>query len=128
MQHILIVDDVDMVAYSFQRYFEHHGYRVTVAYDGPSALAAIQNAPIDGVVTDYRMPGMNGMELLAKLRNKHPTLPALVVSAYTQEIEMQESRLTRIFRKPAALQDILNAMKSMLEHKDTGESGKTADS
>jgi CheY-like chemotaxis protein len=80
MKHILIVGDSDAAAYLFRRYFERNGFRVTVAFNGKSALKANQADPIDEVITDFRVLGMDGKELVNQLKKDRMDLPAIFVS------------------------------------------------
>lgn len=105
--HILVVDDEDAIAYVFKRYLERAGYRVT-AVDSPNAALA-GGAGIDMLVTDFRMPGINGAELIARLRALQPGLPALIVTAYGAEIgELAPG--VRILNKPLPPQDLVEAV------------------
>jgi CheY-like chemotaxis protein len=113
-KHILVVDDQEMIADSFKRYLEHNGYRVSMAYDGISALDVAKHDPIDALITDFRMPGMNGQELLAELRKLQPELPAILVSAYTGEIAQDINRNTKLFSKPVILNRLLTTLSEML--------------
>lgn len=114
MFHILVVDDHEDVAYLFERILKIHGYRVTVACDGPTALdMAVADWP-DGVVTDYQMPGMKGTELLEKLRERQADLPAVIVSAYTSDIGLVKGN-TRLLSKPIAFDRLIDTVKTVLQ-------------
>lgn len=99
VKQILLVDDDTAVAYVFRRYLEAAGYAVLAAENGADALRIHAAERIDAVVTDYRMPGMNGGELLLALRARQPGLPALMVSAYGSEIAVTVPGV-RVLRKP----------------------------
>lgn len=113
MSHILIVEDHAAIAYLFERLLKLHGYRVSVAPDGVTALhIATQDWP-DGVVTDYRMPGMNGAELVDRLRTRQPDLPAVIVSAYTSEIAPVDENI-KVLSKPIAFDTLVDTLKKVL--------------
>jgi len=99
MKHVLVVDDEEAITYIFRRYLEAAGYRVSTAQDGVEALALFDTEEVDALVTDARMPRMNGQELIAQLRPRHPGLPIAVVSAYPMEIGPSTQRL-RVLSKP----------------------------
>lgn len=65
---ILVVDDDPTNRIMAQRVLEHQGYRVVVAEDGPRALAAVLEVQPDLIILDYMMPGMDGPEVLHRLR------------------------------------------------------------
>ena len=117
-KHILIVDDEMAIAYAFRRYFELHGFHVSVAYDGNSALAIGKTEPIDALVTDFRMPGMNGQELVERLRQTAPNLPAIIVSGYSSEISVRFPGV-RIIRKPVEPLYLVDCIREMLADAET---------
>ena len=80
MKHILVVDDESGMLSLLTRVLVAMQYRVTAALGGPAALAAFGSERVDLLVTDYRMPDMNGRELIAALRLLRPGLKALVVT------------------------------------------------
>jgi CheY-like chemotaxis protein len=102
-KHILVVDDEEAVGYVFERYLSIKGYRVSVAYSGPDALKAFAADTPDLVITDYKMPGMNGDELLRRLRDVHPGLPAVMISANPIEVGPTLDGV-RFFPKPVSLE------------------------
>ena len=80
MKHILVVDDEPGMLSLLTRVLVAAQYRVTAALGGPAALAAFGSEQVDLLVTDYRMPDMNGRELISALRAQRPGLKALVVT------------------------------------------------
>lgn len=79
---ILVVDDVSTVRESVHPYLVHQGYRVVEAEDGIEALHLVVDEPIDLVLLDINMPGMNGFEVLASLRRDYPPedLPVIIAT------------------------------------------------
>jgi CheY-like chemotaxis protein len=84
---VLLVEDDLLVRTEAGRLLTGLGYRVTVADDGPSALAALDAADdISLLMTDMVMPGgMNGRELAVRARRNRPALKVLLTSGYTEE-------------------------------------------
>jgi CheY-like chemotaxis protein len=78
--HILLAEDEVLIALMFQDALEVEGHRVSVAHDGIEALEVDEQDPAEVLVTDLAMPRMGGRELLERLRERRPGLPALVVS------------------------------------------------
>ncbi len=62
---------------------ESLGYEVLQAAGAPAALAQLGAQPVDLVLTDLRMPGMSGRDLLGEIRRAHPILPVVVMTAFT---------------------------------------------
>jgi two-component system response regulator HydG len=79
---ILVVDDEPSARSGLDKLLRQEGYLVDLAGDGPTALGLAAERPPDVAVTDLKMPGMDGLELLAKLREQDPDLPVLVVTAF----------------------------------------------
>ncbi|WP_292041217.1 response regulator [Massilia sp. UBA6681] len=107
--HILLVDDEEAIVYVFQRYLERAGYRVTAVVDPNEALAIGSAGGIDMLVTDFRMPGMTGADLIARLRELHPDLPALVVTAFGAEVGVTAPDV-QVLNKPLPPQDLVDAV------------------
>ncbi len=77
---ILVADDEAMARLNLQVFLEHLGYRVLTAPDGRAALALCEREHPDLVLTDLRMPGMDGTELIRALRQRGDETPIIVVS------------------------------------------------
>lgn len=89
MKRILLVEDDPAVNYILKRYLEKAGFDVLAAGGPREALGLFAATPADLVVTDFRMPDMTGEEMLLALRARHPALPALIVSAYGNELSIR---------------------------------------
>jgi CheY-like chemotaxis protein len=114
MKHVLVVDDEEAIVYIFRRYLEAAGYRVSTAHDGVEALALFDGEPIDALVTDARMPRMNGNELISRVRPRHPDLPIAVVSAYPLEIAAAAGERLRVLSKPIEGKTLVETVTEML--------------
>jgi two-component system response regulator HydG len=79
---VLIVDDEASARSGLEKLLRHEGYTVNTAGDGPSALSAFSEVVPQVVVTDLKMPGMDGLELLKKLKEIDRGLPVVVVTAF----------------------------------------------
>lgn len=94
-KHILIVDDEPNIRLNYRMALEAEGYRVTEANSGPNALKELASAYADAwkrtkenatafdlAILDMRMPGMDGLELLAEMRKRGHTTPVIIITAY----------------------------------------------
>ncbi len=79
---ILVVDDERIVRESLKALLEDEGFTVLAAASGPEALEALAAAPFDLMLTDIKMPGMEGVEVLEKAKAAHPGLSVLMMTAY----------------------------------------------
>ena len=90
-KRILVVDDDPSVLKFVCKVAESMSYDVLKAEDGLKAMLAFSNDPaIDALVTDVKMPGVNGFQLAHALRSKNPGLPILFISGYFEESEVPE--------------------------------------
>lgn len=99
---VLLVDDESEVLVTLGSFLKGAGFAVLTVRTGDEALALLAGGEVvDVLVTDYAMPGLDGTELIAQVRQMHPDLPALVVSGYA-EAERLEDQLAnvRVMRKP----------------------------
>jgi two-component system response regulator MprA len=78
---VLYVEDEALLALATADALEASGFDVVLAHDGVDALAKVGDARPDLVVTDYMMPGMDGDEMLRRLRAKGVTAPAILTTA-----------------------------------------------
>ncbi len=84
---ILSVDDEAGVLYSRQKLLQAAGYDVLSACDGEQALDFFASAPVDLVVLDYSMPGINGEQVAQKIKADRPEVPIILVSGMLIETE-----------------------------------------
>jgi DNA-binding NtrC family response regulator len=80
---ILVVDDDIENARSYGEVLMDMDYRVITQGDVKAALALLRSEKaFDLIITDYRMPGMNGLDFIKELRQIHPDLPVIMITAY----------------------------------------------
>lgn len=89
---ILVVDDEEIVRYVFRNYFAKMGYQMDEACDGVEALEAMKDTAYDFVIVDYRMPRLDGMQLLAEMRDLYPDLPAVIMTGHGSADVLEEAR------------------------------------
>ncbi|MGA0162981.1 MAG: sigma-54-dependent transcriptional regulator [Bdellovibrionota bacterium] len=82
MAKILIVDDEESVRRIISIQLKRLGHEAFEAPDGPEALEVLKNQSISTVVTDLKMPKMDGLELLQRLRKSHPEIPVIMMTAH----------------------------------------------
>lgn len=114
MRRVLVVDDDPAVLTCYARLLRRAGHEVETAPGGESALARIAAASsFDVVVLDYRMPGMDGVEFLRRMRCQGHTPEVILVSAYlTDEIRACAGRMgvRRILEKPVDIEKLRAAI------------------
>ncbi|MDB4970213.1 MAG: hypothetical protein JWN44_5902 [Myxococcales bacterium] len=115
MRRYLVVDDNAAFAENLAEIFMDAGAEVTVADSGQMALAAAATTRFDVLVSDMRMPSMGGAELVQRIRRIDPGLPAIVVSAYTAEDDLEAARhegLLAVLPKPVPLAQMLELVRA----------------
>jgi CheY-like chemotaxis protein len=79
---ILCIDDEDLGLEIRKIVLEREGFTVLTAHDGLTGLSICESEPVDAVILDYAMPGMDGGQVAIILRQRKPDLPILMLSAY----------------------------------------------
>lgn len=114
-RHYLLVDDNEAFAENLAEILEDTGATVDVAHDGVKALEFVRQRHYDALVTDLRMPGMNGAELLCELRKVDCGLPAVLLSAYGEEGLITIARrdgLLAVLSKPQEVPKLLQVLET----------------
>jgi DNA-binding NtrC family response regulator len=125
---ILLVDDEMEILKSLGEILSRFGYRVIAKQNGQDALATMKEGTnIDLVITDYRMPGMDGLEFLNMLRQKNPTVPVIMLTAYGAVETYLKSLSLGVFEyvnKPIKAKELGRIVQAALD--SSGRTGATA--
>jgi signal transduction histidine kinase/CheY-like chemotaxis protein len=117
---ILLVDDEDIVRRATADMLSDIGYTIVEAASGAEALRLVRDgAACDIVVSDYLMPGMNGVDLIRHLRDLVPGLPAMLISGYSTIAEGSGSDLPRL-AKPFRQADLARNVAQLLAEPPAG--------
>jgi CheY-like chemotaxis protein len=127
-KHILIVDDEPRVAYFLSKALEHSNrdYRVSIAHSGEEALDVLNRSTVDLLVTDLRMPGISGLELIRWVRASSPQTRTILITAYgNDEVEEEARRLEAYsyITKPFSLEDFTQAAQGALRDMAVSQPG-----
>ncbi|TCO76640.1 hybrid sensor histidine kinase/response regulator [Chromatocurvus halotolerans] len=119
-EHIVVVEDDDLVRSHAESTIRGLGYGVTVAQNGPEALALLKDAAApDLLFTDVVMPGgMNGRELAEAAQALHPGLPVLYTSGYAEDAIVHHGRLAagvQLLSKPYRREQLALAIRQALQ-------------
>jgi CheY-like chemotaxis protein len=90
---VLCVDDESIGLAVRKQVLEARGYRVFIAENGPDALKIFSSEPLDLVILDYKMPGMNGDVVAERMKRLKPSTPILMLSAY---VDLPRETLTLV--------------------------------
>jgi DNA-binding NtrC family response regulator len=118
-KRILIVDDEAHVAFFLGEGLRGLGaeYEVHTTPSAETALQQFADRPYDLAVVDYRLPGLNGLDLLQRLRQVSPHTRTIVITAYSSpELEREALRLhaSRYLEKPFPLQELMCTVEQVL--------------
>lgn len=115
---VLIIEDDDSARACYGRLLRRHGYEAALESNGVSAERNLDRyRDVDLVILDYRMPGLNGLRLLERLRGLRFQAPAILVTASAiEEIQGEARRLgvRRIFGKPLNIPGFLRALEELM--------------
>ena len=115
---IFVVDDYAELGHMIEVFLRRAGYQARVFSDPLQALTALETAESKPrlLISDYRMPGINGLELIHRCKLIHPTLKVIAASAniLDEEIEKYPFRPDRILPKPYSTEGLLAMVKSLL--------------
>ena len=114
MARILCIDDNRHGCQARQFLLEEHGHEVSVAYSGRDGLEAFDGGKFDLVLVDYYMPGMNGGEVIKRIREQNARVPIILLSGYTERFALEE----KVPQADAALQKGAREVKELLETVD----------
>ena len=112
---VLVVDDESIVQVSCKRILVPKGYTVEVVNDGFEALTLLRESPFEIIITDLKMPNMDGIEFMDMLRHTSPEARILLVTGYatSDTREMAESMGARYLAKPFKPEELLEAVESL---------------
>jgi DNA-binding response OmpR family regulator len=82
MKRILLVEDDKSLSILYQEELAKEGYEIILAYDAESALEQVSSEKIDLIITDIRMPGRDGIELISSIMGMRKDIPIIINTAY----------------------------------------------
>lgn len=120
---VLVVDDEKLVLNGFKTALELEGYRVWTAQNAKDALSIVQETPFEIIVLDFIMPGMDGLELLARIRKHQPLVHSIIISGKIDAGQTEDDLTKRLgeqveadlyLHKPVSNERLLAAVKALL--------------
>ncbi len=118
---VLFVDDDEIVLRSLERGFLDEPYNTLFAKSGQEALEILQREEVHVIVTDRRMPEMDGLELLGTIRKMYPHIVGIVLSGYTEMATLQKAvhqgEIFRFIPKPWKLEgNLKKVVREAIDH------------
>ena len=120
--HVLFLDDEENVLKSLERMFHNESYGIVTAVNAQHALDVITREPIKVVLSDQRMPNMNGVEFLRRVKEKKPDIVRILFTAYSDltaaETAINVSEVYRYISKPWTEEELKSSVHQALLHYD----------
>ena len=119
MARILVVDDKELMRDSVGTMLSRRGHTVVAAGNGEAALERIAKRPVDVVVTDLQMPGMDGLELMKAVRERDDSIPVILMTAFATvetAVGAMKSGAWDYITKPFGGDDLLATVERAAEH------------
>jgi len=116
--HILLIDDEAIALSNLSHVLEREGYAVTACRDGESGLAAMQSTHFDLVLTDLRMPGIDGMDVLRHIHESTPDVPVIMITGHAtldSAVDAMKAGAHHYIAKPFRLDEAREVVRSALE-------------
>ena len=120
MAKILLVDDEETVRGFLKRGLELDGHTVTTAIDGADGMDRLGEAEFDLLLTDIRMPIMDGIALAVSAKRDKPDLTIMLMTGYAEQRERAknlEAIVAEVLTKPFSLSELRNAVKRVLDER-----------
>ncbi|THC45462.1 sigma-54 dependent transcriptional regulator [Massilia sp. Mn16-1_5] len=106
---ILIIEDERVLAKNIKTYLERHGHAATVVHSGEEGIARLDGAPPDVVVLDFHLPGMDGLEVLSRIRSRNRAIKVIMITGdATVKVAVQAMKLGAFdyLSKPVVLREL----------------------
>jgi|SRR5690606_33215182 CheY-like chemotaxis protein len=123
--HILVVEDEAISAFALEDLLTSHGYRVTVALNGLAGLEAMERDPADAILTDLRMPKLDGKEMIRRLRARGIDVPVIVMTGYMgfgsgrENLADKGTEPVLVLQKPIDFSEVLSSLRKVVGHPAT---------
>ena len=117
--HILVVDDEETLRYLMRGGIERTGYRCSVASDGLEALKVLEEKDADVVISDIMMPGMDGIELAARIKEEYDT-DVILITGFIDEYSYDnviELGVSDFLEKPIGINELILRLKRVLRER-----------
>jgi len=89
---ILLIDDDEWIRDSLRIFFEAEGCQIVAFETAEEAMEALHCQDYDIIITDYKLPGMNGVEFFKQIQNSHPETIKILITAYKGEVVVNEAK------------------------------------
>jgi len=116
---ILLVDDDEWIRDSLSLFFEAEGCNLLVFETAEEAIEAVKQQVYDIVISDYKLPGMDGLEFLRRVKEKQPNAFEILITAYANREICEEAKMVGvrdIIPKPFTSEDVETSLARIIEN------------
>jgi DNA-binding NtrC family response regulator len=116
--HVLVIDDEPMICQQLERLYVQTGHRVTTTSKVEHALEYLENEDVDLVITDMRLPGLSGVDLIRRIQERWPDVPVIVMTGYAHiesAVEVLKLGASDYIVKPFSAAAIQESSRAILE-------------
>ena len=129
MTKILIVEDEEKLARFVELELQYEGYEVEKAYDGRAGIDMVKASPFDLILLDIMLPGLNGIEVLRRIRQTSdvPVILLTARDAVVDKVTSLDSGADDYITKPFAIEELLARIRAVLRKKEPGSQAQVKD-
>lgn len=121
-KNILVIDDDELILRTLKRLLTKEGYKITIAPNGAKAFSEVEGHSFDLIISDIKMPEMDGVETLKKIRgyfasNNRSQIPEIIITGYAKEKIYQEAlklKAAAYIDKPFDMKPLLEAIHNII--------------
>ena len=127
--NIIVIDDEAVIREGMRRILAAEGYHAETSADGRTAIEKIQEQDFDVVITDLKMPGMDGIEVLQAIKILQPDVPVIIITGYStvsSAVEAMKSGAFDYIAKPFSPELIIDKVQKAIVHKTSAAHGSAA--
>lgn len=121
---ILLVDDEEDFITSIAERLEIRNLKSQTAYAGEEAMSLVNEEKPDVMVLDLRMPGIDGMEVLRRVRKNHPDVMVIIQTGHGNDLDEAEARKLGVFdylKKPVDIEFLIERIRAAYKEKSKGD-------
>ena len=120
VKKLLVIDDEPAIREGVRRILEAESFQVETFSNGQAALERLRQESFDLVVTDLKMPGISGMDVLKTIKERHPDLPVIFITGYSSvdnAVEAMKRGAVDYLAKPFNREEVLKVIRTALEQR-----------